>query len=134
MEKEGYDLGGGCVVMSLESQRRKPVFIDTNCINDDGSIKLHEMMVNNLGLQPGEKVIAYQEEDCWDAEIVYANNCWSVNLLSETKKVSKERQEGQEEGFWAGYYVQSMRMLRVLEELEYSATDIERIKDKLGLK
>lgn len=112
----------------------KSIFIDTNNQNDDGTLKVHELVINNMNLQNGEKVIAYQEEECWEAEIVCKNNCWSVNLLSETKEVSKERQLGQEEGFQQGCLVQSMRLLHALQSLGYSAEEIEKMKQKLGLK
>lgn len=112
----------------------KSVFIDTNNQNDDGTLKVHEFVIHNLNLQNGEKVIAYQEEDYWEAEIVCKNNCWSVKLLSETKEVSKERQLGQEEGFQHGCLVQNMRLLQVLQNLGYSAEEIERVKQKLRLK
>jgi len=112
----------------------KTVFIDTNSINENGSFQIHEVIVKNLELQVGEKVIAYQEGDLWQAEVVNENNYWGIVLKSEAKKISKERLEGQEEGFWAGYYAQSIRFLRVLEQLNYSATDIEKIKMKVGIK
>ena len=112
----------------------KSIFIDTNWQNEDGSIKLHELIVKNMDLQPGERVIAYQEEDWWDAEIVQKEDCWSVEILSEPKRVSKERQEGHTEGYMEGIYVQSMRVFRTLELLNYSKEEIERVKEKLGLK
>ena len=112
----------------------KAIFIDTNFVNDNGNLKIHEFMVNNMELQNGERVIAYQEEDCWEAEIVHEDKEWSVKLLSDAKEVSKERQTGQEEGFWHGYYVQSMRLLRVLQSLNYSLEEINKIKDKLDIK
>ena len=112
----------------------KSIFIDTNSINENGTLYISELIVKNMGLQKGEKVIAYQEEEYWEAEIVYTDNCWGVVLLSDAKKVSKERQEGHEEGYQEGYYVQSMRLLRVLQNLNYSAEEIEKIKEKLDLK
>lgn len=114
--------------------KRKTVFIDTNCQNEDGSIKIHELIVKNMRLQHGEKVIAYQEEDWWDAEIVQKEDCWSVEILSEPKRVSKERQDGHREGFTEGRYAQSIFLLRVLQNLNYSVEEIEKVKEKLGLK
>lgn len=112
----------------------KTIFIDTNLVNDNGSVKIDEFIINNMELQKGERVFACQEGDCWEAEIVYEDTCWCVKLLSETKEVSKERQMGQEEGFWNGYYVQSMRMLRVLQSLNYSSEEIKKVKEKLDIK
>ena len=112
----------------------KSIFIDTNWQNEDGSIKLHELIVKNMELQPGEKVIAYQEEDWWDAEIVQKEDCWSVEILSEPKRVSKERQVGHIEGRQYGIYMQSISLLRVLQNLNYSAEEIEKVKEKLGIK
>ena len=114
--------------------KMKWIFIDTNLTNENGSIHVSDILVKNLDVQIGEKVIVYQNAEAWQAEIVYDKNCWGAMIISEAQIIEKERQEGQRDGFWAGYYVQSMRLLRALEQLEYSATDIERIKDKLGLK
>lgn len=80
--------------MNEKGINKKAVFVDTNSINENGSLKIHELIVNNMGLQKGEKVTAYQEEDSWEAEIVYEDNCWGVRLLSDLREVSKERQEG----------------------------------------
>lgn len=112
----------------------KSVFIDTNFVNDNGTLKINEFMIANLGLQNGERVLAYQEEEYWEAEIVYEDNVWSVKLLSDAKNLSKERQIGHAEGFQQGCLVQSMRMLQALQSLEYSAEEIEKVKQKLGLK
>jgi len=112
----------------------KWISIDTNLINENGSIHVGDIFVETLDLQLGEKVIVYQDADSWQAEIVYDKNCWGAKIISEAQIIEKERQEGQKDGFWAGYCVQSMNLLRVLEQLEYSVTDIEIIKNKLGLK
>ena len=114
--------------------KMKWIFIDTNMINENGSIHVSDILVENLNLQVGEKVIVYQDADSWQAEIVYDKNCWGAMIVSEAHIIEKERQEGQKDGFWAGYCVQSMNLLKVLEQLEYSAADIEIIKHKLGLK
>lgn len=87
-----------------------------------------------MELKDGERVIAYHDEDSWDAEIFLSRGKWSVRIISDTKEVSKERQEGHREGFWEGFYVQSMNMLRVLKNLNYSSNEIEKIKLKLGIK
>ena len=52
-------------------------------------------------------------------------------LLSDAKEISKERQEGHEEGFWNGYYVQSMQLLTALKELNLPEKDVDAIKEKL---
>lgn len=112
----------------------KSLFIDTNLINKNGSIQISDVLVKNLDLQPGEKVIVYQDADSWQAEVVHDKNYWGAMLISEAREIGKERKEGQEEGFWEGYYTQSIRLLKVLEQLEYSVADIEKIKNRLGLK
>ena len=53
------------------------------------------------GVNHEEKVIAYQDADSWDAEIVYADHKWGVVLLSDAKEISRERQEGYREGFFS---------------------------------
>ena len=111
----------------------KKVFIDTNMRTQNNTILISKFIADNMELQAGERVIAYQDADSWEAEIVYENGEWGVTLLSETQEISKERQEGQEEGFWNGYYVQSMQLLNVLKELNFPEKDMEEIKEKLGL-
>lgn len=111
----------------------KSVFIDTNFVNDNGTLKINEFMIANLRLQNGEQVIAYQEEDYWEAEIVYEDNVWSVKLLSDAKNLNRERQIGHVEGFQQGCLVQSMKLFQTLQSLDYSAEEIEKVKQKLGL-
>lgn len=55
-------------------------------------------------------------------------------LKSDTYEVSKERQEGYTEGILDGYYIQCVRVIQILEKLNYSETEIEMIKSKLGIK
>ena len=109
----------------------KKVFIDTNLRTQNNTIQISKFIAENMELQVGERVIAYQEADSWEAEIVYENGEWGVVLLSDTKEISKERQEGHEEGFWQGYYVQSMQLLTALKELNLPEKDVEAIKEKL---
>jgi len=111
----------------------KKVFIDTNMRTKNNTILVGNFIADNMELQAGERVIAYQDADSWEAEIVYENGEWGVVLLSDAKEISKERQEGHEEGFWQGYYVQSMQLLTVLKELNLPEKDVEAIKEKLGL-
>lgn len=109
----------------------KKIFIDTNLRTQNNTIQISKFIADNMELQVGERVIAYQEADSWEAEIVYENGEWGVVLLSDTKEISKERQEGHEEGFWQGYYVQSMQLLTALKELNLPEKDVEAIKEKL---
>ena len=111
----------------------KKVFIDTNMRTQNNTIQISKFIADNMELQAGERVIAYQDADSWEAEIVYENGEWGVVLLSDAKEISKERQEGHEEGFWKGYYVRSMQLLTALKELNLSEKDVEAIKEKLGL-
>ncbi len=109
----------------------KKVFIDTNLRTKNNTILIGNFIADNMELQAGERVIAYQDADSWEAEIVYENGEWGVVLLSDAKEISKERQEGHEEGFWQGYYVQSMQLLTALKELNLPEKDVEAIKEKL---
>ena len=112
----------------------KTIFVDTNSVNENGTLRIHEIIVKNMGLQVGEKVIAYQDSDWWEAEIVFENDNWGVVLNSDTYVVSRERQEGHDEGYWHGYYMQCARGILLWEKLNYSETEIEKIKAKLGIK
>lgn len=109
----------------------KKIFIDTNLRAQNNTIQISKFIADNMELQAGERVIAYQDADSWEAEIVYENGEWGVVLLSDAKEISKERQEGHEEGFWQGYYVQSMQLLTALKELNLPEKDVEAIKEKL---
>jgi len=109
----------------------KKVFIDTNLRTQNNTIQISKFIADNMGLQAGDRVIAYQDADSWEAEIVYENGEWGVVLLSDAKRISKERQEGHEEGFWNGYYAQSMRLLTVLKEMNWPEKDVEAIRGKL---
>lgn len=109
----------------------KKVFIDTNLRTKNNTIQISKFIADNMELQVGERVIAYQDADSWEAELVYENGEWGVVLLSDAKEISKERQEGHEEGFWNGYYVQSMQLLTALKELNLPEKDVDAIKEKL---
>lgn len=47
--------------------------------------------------------------------------------------ISRERQEGHKEGFWEGFYVQSARIVQVLNDLNYSEEEIRELRSKLGI-
>lgn len=112
----------------------KTIFVDTNSLNENGTLCINEIIINNMELHHGEKVIAYQDADSWEAEIVYADHKWGVVLLSDAKEISKERQEGHQEGFWGGYHLRSIQLIRVLEDLNFSADVIQDVRNKLGIK
>lgn len=111
----------------------KKLFIDTNARAQNSTILVSNIIADNMGLQAGERVIAYQDADSWEAEVVYENREWGVVFLSDAKEISKERQEGHEEGFWNGYYAQSVRLLTALKQLDFPEKDVEAVKEKLGL-
>ena len=119
---------------SEERIKMKSLFVDTNCVNENGSICINDIVIENMKLDAGEKVIVYQDADSWEAEIVHDNNKWGCVLSSNARKISQERLEGQQEGFLNGCLLQSYWMLLILKELNYSASDIEIVKAKLGLK
>ena len=51
----------------------KKVFIDTNLRTQNNTIQISKFIADNMELQAGERIIAYQEADSWEAEIVYEN-------------------------------------------------------------
>lgn len=112
----------------------KTIFIDTNSVNEDGSYYIDELLIKNIKLSVGEKVTAYQDADAWEAEIVLCGDKWGAVPISGSREISPDRQEGHTEGFWWGYYVQSKRLVNVMEHLNYSAKAIDEIKEKLGIK
>ena len=54
----------------------KKIFIDTNLRTQNNTIQISKFIADNMELQVGERVIAYQEADSWEAEIVYENGEW----------------------------------------------------------
>lgn len=111
----------------------KTISIDTNNVNENGTLYVSEVVIKGMKLQAGEKIIVYQENDSWEAEVIFQDDEWGIKLTSDSKEISYERQEGHMEGFWEGYYLQSIRLLRVLNSLNLSNDIIEKIKEKLDL-
>lgn len=107
----------------------KSVFIDTNILNENGSVQIHEVIARALDLENGETVIAYQEDEFWEANVVKEKNSWGVQLVTEAGTVSSERLEGQKEGFREGLFVQMLRVIKVLQSQGYSDEEIEKIKE-----
>ena len=70
---------------------RKAVFIDTNLLNHDGSYYLDLMLASVKRLKVGDIVVAYQDDEEWDAQICFNNNKWGVRLTSEARIISYER-------------------------------------------
>lgn len=111
----------------------KYVFIDTNSMNEDGSYYIWDGYVKSKNLKVGDEVIAYQEKDCWIAEIVLSGNGYGVVLKSEAKEISDERFEGHGEGFNYGMSVQKQITINVLENLEIAPEVIAVVKEKFGI-
>lgn len=112
---------------------KKFVFIDTNFCNEDGSCQLHELQAKQQKLTEGDPVTAYMEGEQWDARIVRHGEQWGVTLLSETRTLSAERYEGQQEGYHNGRLIEQLRTLRVLEGLNLPEELLEEAKRRLEL-
>ena len=112
---------------------RKFVFIDTNFCNEDGSCRLHELQAKQQKLTEGDRVTAYMEQEQWDARVVRCGGQWGVVLLSETRALSAERYEGQQEGYHNGRLIEQLRVLRVLESLDLPEDQMAAAKRRLGL-
>ncbi len=110
---------------------KKFVFIDTNCRNEDGSYQLHELQATGQKLTVGDRVTAYMEQEQWDARVVRCGGQWGVVLLSETRELSAERYEGQQEGYHNGRLIEHLRVLRVLEGLDLPEDLMEEAKRRL---
>lgn len=119
--------------MNGGKMRKKVVFIDTNVANDNESYFIHDIVIRSMGLKAGDKVIAYQESDSWDAEIVFSDGKWGVILKSETEEISREREEGHKEGFWEGSCLQKINIIKILQELNAPPQLIEKVKEKLDI-
>lgn len=109
------------------------VFIDTNSINDDGSYYIWDGYIKMKNLHIGDEVIAYQEKDCWIAEIVLSGNRYGVILKSEAKEISDDRFEGHAEGFNYGMSVQKQITINILENLDIAPEVITAVRVKLGI-
>ena len=110
----------------------KYIFMDTNSVNEDGSYYIWDEDVKSKHLKAGDAVIAYQEKDCWDAEIVVSADGYGVVLTSEAKEISDDRFEGHTEGFDWGMSVQKHRAITVLEDLGVDSEIIDLVKRRLG--
>lgn len=108
--------------------KRKVVFIDTNWTNYKGFYYVDELVIKSKHLKYGDKVIAYQDDEEWDAEVLVVDDCWGVIIKSEARVISKERQEGHQEGYWEGCYVQRKILLQLLNELQASEELISKVK------
>lgn len=113
--------------------KKQVVFIDSNCTNDDGSYYIEELIVKSKKLKKGDAVIAYQDNEEWDAEISFSNNKWGAILKSEARLISQERYEGHKEGYWEGCYNQRHILLILLENLQAPETLILEIKQWMGI-
>ena len=71
------------------------------------------------------------EQEQWDARVVRCGGQWGVALLSETRELSSERYEGQQEGYAHGRLIEQLRVLRVLEGLDLPADFLEEAKRRL---
>lgn len=56
----------------------KSIFIDTNSIDENGNFYINEIIAKNMKLRNGEKVVAYQDGDSWEAKIVCCENKWEL--------------------------------------------------------
>ena len=112
---------------------KKFVFIDTNFCNEDGSCQIHELQAKQQKLTEGDPVTAYMEGEQWDARVLRCGSQWGVVLLSETRTLSAERYEGQQEGYHNGRLIEQLRTLRVLEGMNLPEELLEEAKRRLEL-
>ena len=112
---------------------KKHVFVDTNSCNADGSCRIHALEAKRFRLEPGELVTACMEGEEWDARVVRRDGHWGIELLSETREMSAERYEGQQEGCQHGMTIEKLRTLRVLENLGLPEELLAEAKRRLEL-
>ncbi len=96
----------------------KLVLFDTNSYNEDGTYWIDDIVIRGKNLKIGERVIVYQDNEEWEAEITFDGENWGVKLLSDAWVVSDDRCKGRHEGFYDGYYCQLRFVDRVLEQLD----------------
>ena len=97
------------------------VFFDTNDSTDHpGIYPVSQTQVESRNLSEGDLVTAYMpgEREYWDAKVLRIGDRWGIVLLSEAKEMSRDRWEGQQEGFCEGMRCQKLRALRILEDLD----------------
>ncbi len=107
------------------------VFIDTNICNEDGTYRIDYTVAKGKKLQIGERVIAYQDDEEWDAQIVYNGNNWGVEILSEARMISNDKRIGHVEGFWEGYFCQLRILSKVLEQVGVKKEIIQEVFNRL---
>lgn len=104
------------------------VFIDTNMKNGDGSYYVHNSDIIRKQLKAGDTVVAYQETDMWQAEVVRSGKGYGVILKSEASEISSERFEGHREGFNEGVLYSNIVFINLLKSLHADPCLIEEVK------
>ena len=112
---------------------RKVINIDTNLVDNNGYIYIHEIIAKCMHLSDGESVIAYQDEDEWDGEIFFDNGQYLIKLISDVRTIPLERQRGHMEGFSCGRYVQTAIIFNILDEMNLDYELRYKIEKRLGL-
>ena len=127
---------GGLQRLSINGEvrmDRKIIQIDTNSVNDNGNIFVQEIIAKYMKLKDGEAVIAYQESDEWDAEVIFENGQCGIILKSDARTISLERQKGHSEGFWSGVYLQTSIIFHTLDAMDVDMQLKIDLKKRLGL-
>lgn len=91
----------------MESHENKYIEIDTNCYEVFGLPTLWRIKVEVFNLKEGQKVIAYQDEDEWEAIVRFDETLpfekqWYVELISDLPPSSFDRQKGRDDGYMDG--------------------------------
>lgn len=113
--------------------KKEFLFIDTNSTNYEGMYFVNELEIKSKNLNIGDLIIAYQDNEEWDARILFNDGKWGVTLESEARVISNERYEGQQEGYWRGCYSERIILLRLLESLHASDELILEVNKWMGL-
>ncbi|MCM1508923.1 MAG: hypothetical protein NC177_17585 [Ruminococcus flavefaciens] len=83
---------------------KKIIMVDTNSINSYGQYKLQNHNAEYFRLKDGMEIIAYDDEDVWEAKVCYNPSAeyyekWGIELGETIQILTEEERKWQ----WAGY-------------------------------
>lgn len=84
---------------------KKIIMVDSNSVNNYGQYRLRNHDAEYFGLKDGMEIIAYDDEDVWEATVHYNPEAeyyeqWGIELGETIQILNKEERKWA----WAGYY------------------------------
>lgn len=118
---------------------KKIIMVDSNSVNNYGQYKLWNHDAEYFGLKDGMEIIAYDDEDVWEATVHYNPEAeyyeqWGIELGETIQILNKEERKWT----WAGYYNgistgKGFKEVEVAEKLMDSGMEISDIQKIVSL-